>query len=125
VKPIKDIQEKRSGIYFIYNKKKELMYIGKAKNIYQRLNQHISTTFGDRKIQHHYYYANYKLIDDADEREEEETRYINELKPPLNRAKVYTYKTSYYEMTKEDKLEIYWNEIVEERYEKSMENFFL
>ncbi len=34
-------REKKSGVYFIYNDKKELMYVGQSKNIASRLTTHI------------------------------------------------------------------------------------
>lgn len=36
-----DVQDKISGIYFIYNDNRELMYIGQSKNIASRLTTHI------------------------------------------------------------------------------------
>ena len=41
---LKDLQKTRDhqGIYFLYNKEKELIYIGQSRNIYIRLLEHIA-----------------------------------------------------------------------------------
>ncbi len=104
----------KQGIYFLYNKHKELMYIGKAKNIGCRIMQHKD----NYKTKIHYCYFKYtELICPAD-RDIYETYYINKLKPPLNKAKVYLYKSQYeelryfseYDLIKKQKLkkEIAW-----------------
>lgn len=98
---IEDIWETRPGIYFIFDKNKKLLYIGKATNIRGRLIQHYqSPCFYDiDKYRNLYYYADYIVINGPEEeRDEAETRLINILMPPLNKEKTYTYKPYFGEL---------------------------
>lgn len=127
LKKIKEVTTNESGIYFIYNKDKELMYIGKAVSIRLRLLQHIHITWGDVNVLHNYFYADYILISSEQEREKAETRLINMLKPPLNRDKVYSYESSYYNKKYHKKTFIQekLDKEFQEKFDESMKSFFL
>ena len=97
-----NIPRNSSGIYLLYDDNLELMYVGKAKYIKDRVSQHyFARGVNEDKINKHYSYYSYALVEDPVDRDIYETWYINILKPKLNRDKVYTYKSSYKKMSKE------------------------
>jgi len=99
IEKLTDLEETKNkkGIYFIYNIKRKLMYIGKASNIRHRLRQHTKGYWNiDYDIVDNFVYFKYVIIEDSLNRELYETYYINELKPKLNKHKVFTYKSEYY-----------------------------
>lgn len=84
------------GIYFIYNTKNELMYVGKSINIRKRIYSHIHDEYSDWK--HNFAKMKFIKLSNLNDKElnDYETYFINEEKPPLNLAKVYTYKSERY-----------------------------
>src|SRR5690625_4633215 len=101
------------GIYFIYNYNKELMYIGKAKNINQRISQH-KRSHQSEDIRHHFYYYSYFICSDPVNRDIYETFVINKYKPKLNRSKTYTYESEYMALRRPSAYEIEQEKIAHE-----------
>ena len=87
------------GLYFLFNVKNELLYIGKAKSLKKRLTQHFYSWSSDNlvDVSHNISYATYCFCFDPVEREIYETYLINTRKPAWNIEKVFTYKTRRYE----------------------------
>lgn len=89
-----------SGIYKFYNENNQLVYLGKAKALRQRIGLHLSgkdSTTGD-------IYRNFKFVaciyvEDPVHRDIYETYMINSLQPLLNWGKVYTYESKKYNPT--------------------------
>ena len=81
------------GIYFIFNKNDELMYIGKSNNIFNRMRSHYNGSNGEKNICHNYYSFRYGILNDPTDRDIYETWYINKMKPPLNAQKIFSYKS--------------------------------
>lgn len=120
LKKIKDVWETGGGVYFLFNRNKELMYIGKAVNIRNRLLIHVGT-FGDLDVSHNYYYAGYIKIDSEDERDSAETHLINIFKPKLNRSKVEDYESDYYNA----KFNRHEAKYTQEELDRALSNFIL
>jgi hypothetical protein len=85
---------KEGGLYFLYSFKFNLLYIGKTANLRYRLASYCNTGSHLDDVIHNVLMFQYMLIDDPAERDMLETYYINAHKPPFNRDKTYTYKTS-------------------------------
>lgn len=68
--------EYKCGLYFLYNENKELIYIGKSKNLASR----IPTSIRDRKA----FYMKFKLCFNLSDMHILELYYISKLKPVLN-----------------------------------------
>ncbi len=120
------IPKDKSGIYKIYNKNNEVMYIGKAASLRQRICQHMSSSSNSYDINHNFYTIRCIYVDDPFEREIFETFLINTMKPPLNWDKVFTYKSQRYsekfrhpEIVREEKIE---EEIENKRLKEKMKN---
>jgi len=90
---------KVGGVYLLYSNRGELLYIGKAQNIKQRLTQHFNCHSSDnlQDAYHNISYATYFYSFDPVEREIYETYMINTMKPAWNVEKVFTYRTRRYE----------------------------
>lgn len=84
---IVDRMPSRTGVYYIHNETGEIIYIGKARNIRKRINQHFTDTLAkSKKIQALVYDVTYEetgseLIAGLKESEE-----IKRLKPTFNRT---------------------------------------
>lgn len=89
-----EINNKLGGIYFFYNEKDELLYLGKAKHLRSRIQQHLSGHSNTKTIKHNFKKFRVMYEDDVVSRDILETYLINDLKPLLNYQKVYTYKNS-------------------------------
>lgn len=87
-----------SGLYLFYNNKYELMYIGKASYLKNRIRQHLlkNTNENTYEISHNFKYFRFVEINDIVDRDIYETYYINLLKPKLNNQKTFTYKSDKY-----------------------------
>lgn len=118
---IKKYIPKRSGIYMFYNKDYELMYIGKAENLYNRMIYHTGYYEHLENIKHNFVYINYFLCS-KNLLEQTEILLINTLKPLLNRKDIkYNCEygnNKYYKETE-------WEKETHQRVDKSMENFYL
>jgi len=68
------------GIYFIYNKRNKLIYLGQSKNIKQRIRQHKSSSLFKNQFNHY----THIIIKDFDQRIQIEKFLINLLKPFYN-----------------------------------------
>jgi len=79
-KLLKDIL-KTSGLYFIYNEKKELIYIGKSGNVGNR----IITSVRSENLQGEAYYINVKMLENKSDVNLYELYYISKFKPIYNR----------------------------------------
>ena len=88
------------GVYVILDKNESPLYVGKGE-LFDRLTQHVKrgkTTLFRRYIKTIRYFE----VNDPTEREIYETYLINELKPPFNSSKVYSYD-SYFAKHKYEK----------------------
>lgn len=78
-----------SGIYFLYNKHNDLLYVGKSKNLQSRIADHIkgrtNTSYFSKEIS----YIRYSPVASLMECEIYETYFINTLNPKYNKEKVY------------------------------------
>lgn len=115
---------KRPGLYYFYNAQHEIMYVGKASGLKQRISQHIKGCEGTADLKHNFTYVSFVYVDCPVEREIYETFQINKLKPPLNWDKVFTYQSEKFS----PKYNPLWNKRRErllDRFNKSMEGFKL
>lgn len=97
--------KQESGVYFLYNDREELMYIGKATKLKSRLLNHLSGKANTLEVCHNFkkFKCLYmKCIDTKDY----EIFFINIYKPPLNEDGVLTYVS--------EKFDIRYNSIVKE-----------
>lgn len=85
-----------SGVYFIYNKNKELLYVGESVNLNIRIKEHFSGRTNTWDIYHNFKYIKYIEIVDITLLSIYETYYINLYKPKLNLSKVFSYKSERY-----------------------------
>lgn len=86
-----------TGIYFIYNENKELMYIGKTIHLNSRITDHLTGRTNTNDICHNFNYIKYIEIDNNDLLGLYETYFINSYKPKLNVSKVQTYHSERYD----------------------------
>jgi hypothetical protein len=77
------------GIYFIYDKSKTLVYLGKAKDLNSRLSAHFQGKTHTKEFHHKFNTFKYFINSSALEREIYETYLINRLNPLNNTSKVY------------------------------------
>lgn len=120
------IPKNKSGIYKIYNENDEIMYIGKAACLRQRICQHMSQHSDSNDINHNFHIVRCIYVYDPFEREIYETFLINTMKPPLNWNKVFIYKSQRYsekfrhpDIIKEEKIE---KEIMMKKITEKMRN---
>jgi len=103
------IPPKQGGIYKIYSKKNELLYIGKSDNLRRRLKEHMEPSLlsvsNTEEFKHLFHVVECIYVNCPVERDIYETYLINTLKPPLNRHKTFTYKTTKYNYLKKKTLE--------------------
>lgn len=90
----------RPGIYRFYGEDNEILYIGKAKKLRQRLRHHIECAWvsNTEDVAHNFCFVRCFFVDDPMELDIYETYLINTLKPPLNREKTFTYKHDRYNL---------------------------
>lgn len=75
------------GVYFFYNEKNELLYVGKSKNIYKRVNQHFTNTSSKSKaLQKLTEEVRFEITGNELAALLKENEYIKNLKPKYNRA---------------------------------------
>lgn len=99
-----DSIKKKGGVYFFYDDRDILMYVGKAKCLSSRINQHMNSSdknttaasSSTHNVKHNLKKCSLFLCEDELDREIYETYAINTLKPKLNRAKVITYVSEHY-----------------------------
>lgn len=115
---------KRPGIYYIYNSQYELMYLGKANNLKQRVGQHFRGCEGTSQIKHNFNFVSCVYVDCPVDREIYETYQINKLKPPLNWEKIYTYQSEKFS-PKYNPLEQQRRAKFDAEFDKSLEGFKL
>jgi len=77
-----DTSENIPGVYFIYNQKKKLIYIGQSKNITKRITQHRYNSAV--LLQKQMFYYEYIHINDKEIRENVEEEFIIKLRPFFN-----------------------------------------
>lgn len=85
-----------TGIYFMYNENKELMYIGKTIHLNSRVADHLARRTHTSDICHNFNYIKYIEIDNEVLLDDYETYFINSYKPKLNVSKVQTYHSERY-----------------------------
>lgn len=125
--PISDIPTNlrgKSGIYLFYSESGELMYIGKTTDLLNRLRIHFSSDKGTENIRHNFKHVECLFVADPLEMELYETYMINTLKPLLNRQKVLTYLTSYYDVEYNPRYHA-MEEEKQKRLDAAMMNFHL
>lgn len=86
-----------TGIYFMYNENKELMYIGKTIHLNSRVTDHLAGRTHTSDICHNFNYIKYIEIDNETLLDDYETYFINSYKPKLNVSKVQTYHSERYD----------------------------
>lgn len=78
---------KEAGVYFFYNENNELLYVGKSKNIYKRVNQHFTNTSSKSKaLQKFTEEVRFEISGNELMALLKENEYIKTLKPKYNRA---------------------------------------
>lgn len=83
---IKYFPPEKGGVYFLYGKDENLIYIGKSNNIRCRIQQHmISYPYSPRKEVLRIHYFSCIIIEDEHERGEAEKILIKKHNPPFNR----------------------------------------
>jgi predicted GIY-YIG superfamily endonuclease len=98
---LKSIPYDVGGVYCIYNNENELLYVGKAKELKQRLQSHFSGESVDSntsRINHLFKYANIFFEECPLNREIYETYIINTFKPLYNKQKCILYKSKFYNL---------------------------
>lgn len=96
--------ENVAGIYYLYDRNKNLLYIGQAKNLYSRLIQHRSGHSNSRTFYEDIAYIDVSFVYDEYEREIYETHAIHELRPSCNRSKSFRRAKSDAEIEAEDRI---------------------
>ncbi len=85
---------RKSGIYLLYGEDKNLLYIGKAENLRDRVKVHVSgQDFSSRKFSRLIQSISCIFVSCPMERDIYETYMINVLKPTFNTKKVYLYES--------------------------------
>lgn len=91
---VKDINKvpinNKSGVYMFYGKNDELLYIGIAKNLINRIKSHISGNTNTYKFYKEFHRVELFYIQNGMERDILETYLINSLSPKYNKDKVYS-----------------------------------
>lgn len=85
----RDKIEEIPGIYYLYDRNKKLLYVGQAKNLYNRLIQHRSGHSNSRSFYEDIAYIDVSVVYDEYSREIYETHAIHELLPSYNRSKAF------------------------------------
>lgn len=89
------------GLYFLYGSNKELLYVGKAKRLRERVSSHINgTAENTRLFSHLFEFIRYINVNCPYEREIYETFAINTYFPKFNSNKTYTYTSEYLEFVR-------------------------
>nr|WP_274307096.1 nucleotide excision repair endonuclease [Solibacillus daqui] len=84
------ITRDKGGLFFFYNEKNELLFVGKARKIRQRIKKHFEDNVSPVKNhRNEIHKIEVYEIEDAVEREIYETYAINEFKSKLNVDKVF------------------------------------
>lgn len=84
------IPRDKGGIFLFYNDKKELLFVGKARKLRQRIKKHFEDTVSPIKMHRdEVNQIDVFIIEDPVEREIYETYIINELKAKYNVDKVF------------------------------------
>lgn len=78
-----------SGIYFIYNRKGELVYVGRTKCLRTRLTDHFAGRTHTKQFFKDFYEFRYMVVKNKTERKIYELYAINTLKPKYNQADIY------------------------------------
>lgn len=79
--------EEIPGIYYLYDRNRKLLYVGQAKNLYNRLLQHRSGHSNSRTFYEEIAFIDVSIVYDDYYREVYETYAIHELMPSCNRSK--------------------------------------
>jgi hypothetical protein len=85
--------EKEPGVYLFYNNMDQIMYIGKASNMRNRIMSHILGNSNTADVCHNFSKVECIYVDDPTDRDIYETYLINTLQPPLNIEKVFSFKS--------------------------------
>lgn len=91
----------KKGIYYFYNNKKELIYLGKTKNLNRRVKQHLTSSSFKDSI----YEISFFIVENNIQLDIYETYLINELKPIYNIGKTF-YKIDEKEETEKKEKEL-------------------
>lgn len=84
------ITREKGGLFFFYNEANELLFVGKARKIRQRIKKHFEDNVSPmKKYREEVYKIEVFEIDDAMDREIYETYAINTLKAKYNLDKVF------------------------------------
>ena len=95
----KSTLKRKAGLYLLYDINNDLLYVGKTKNLLNRLHQHFRGVSNAERFFRLIDSVKVYFVDDQLERELYETYIINEFKPTMNISKVYYEGTSlHYEL---------------------------
>jgi excinuclease UvrABC nuclease subunit len=81
------VRKDAGGIYAVFDKETNLLYVGKAKNLRSRLKSHMYGVANSSVPRDRVYYINIIYVDSPMERDIYETYLIYELKPQFNKSK--------------------------------------
>lgn len=117
------IPKKTAGIYKFFGDNDQLLYIGKAKGLRERVLQHLSGKDGtSQDIYHNFKNIACIFVEDPFDREIYETYMINTLQPLLNWEKVITYESQKYNPLYNQKAQ-QRDEELQARLDKAILNF--
>lgn len=111
------------GIYCFYGKENDLLYIGKAADLRNRIRGHFAGTTSLKDVYHNFNKVKGFYCSNPVEREIYETYLINELQPKLNLDKVFTYTSSRFEEMYQNNKTLQRDIDIEESIKLAMENF--
>lgn len=99
IKSYKPKLKNKNGVYLIYDENKELLYVGKTKDFYERLYSHVRGKYGSDKFEDYIEFIDVYIVNCPYEREIYETYTINEFLPAFNTFKNYKNQDEiYYEI---------------------------
>jgi|SRR5690625_1981906 len=112
------------GVYFIYGKENDLLYIGMSTDIRKRLQQHFrghysATQSNTGEYNHLFKSFNFITVCTMIECDIYETYAINKFKPKLNLKKTWTYTSERRKIEDVKKDKMYW----EDRHKEAMKGF--
>jgi hypothetical protein len=93
-----------NGIYYLFNNRNDLLYVGKSKNLRKRIKEHVKGSTHTKMFHNLIFGIQFSVIDSELETELLETYLINRLNPRFNKAKRYSNKKAIKESTYQDSI---------------------
>lgn len=107
---------KTNGIYLLFDSSHELVYIGKTKNLYKRVNDHLSGKTHTVDFHNHFKYVKLTEIKCELLTDIYETYLINEFRPIYNKSKVFE-TNMIFDKNKNISIKLSDNEIITSKYQ--------